>query len=142
MHRVTKRGTGATFEVTPGGVLVVQWHGVVTMAGAESVKRAIYWALQDPVAGIVSDYTGAALALDDAEMLRIMLGGPHDLAELPAAVVALGNASHALFRAGESAALHGRRWRMVCQEPAPALLWIRHRAASRLDREYSPCGTR
>jgi hypothetical protein len=119
MHRVKGRGADADVELVDG-LLVVRWHGLVAMAGAESVKRAIYWALQDPVAAIVSDYSKATVALNDAECVRIMLGGPNDMGDLPATVVTKECTWDVFYRASLTAAALGR-WRYVSRDFSEAL---------------------
>ena len=128
MHQTMRVLTpAATAHLLPSGVLVVAWRGVVTMRAADAAKAEIAARLPWRPAAIVSDYRGAALALDADELLRIMLGGPHEMPELPAAVVAHEAVSHAMRRASMSAAWAGR-WRCVFHGPSPALAWAHHQA--------------
>lgn len=124
--RVTRHGAGAVFDVTPDGVLVVRWQGVVTLRAADAVKEAVCARLLARPAGVVSDYRRAAVAMSDAELAHIMMGGQHDLADLPAAVVANDSMWDSLFGAGLKAAWAGR-WRRVCHDEAQALAWARVR---------------
>lgn len=78
----------------------------------------------------MSDYSGAALAMDDRDLLQIMMGGAYDLPELPAAVVANDSMCNALYRASITAAWAGR-WRYVCRDASLALAWAHDRRDAR-----------
>lgn len=123
--KITQYGAGAEVELLPGGILLVRWRGVVTMASAEATKRAVAAWLPEQPRGIVSDYRGALVAMGDADMIRIMMGGQHDLPELPAAVIANQDASRPFFEAAVTAAWVGERWRYVCHDRSEALGWLR-----------------
>lgn len=119
-------GADAAAEMLDGGILLVKWRGVVTLEAAEATKAAICAALPVEPLGVVSDYAGAAMAMTDDELLSIMVGGPHDLAELPAAVVVSELTFPAVFRASVAAAWC-QRWRYVCQDRREAVGWVRSR---------------
>lgn len=122
MKRIARHGVAARFEVTPSGVLIVEWGGVVTIGAADELKRAICADLPARPIGVVSDYRLAVVAMADAELVRIMLGGRHDLPDLPAAVVANDGNCNPLYRASVTAAASDR-WRYVCRDPQQALGW-------------------
>ena len=126
-NRITRNGARADFETTPDGVLVVRWGDFVTLRAADEVKQAICAALPVRPVGVVSDYSRAVVAMSDAELVRIMMGGQHDLPELPAAVIANAGMCRALYAASITAALAGQ-WRHVCRTAAEAEWWtFRHR---------------
>lgn len=132
---VDRLGARADYDVTAGGVLVVNWRGVVTFGAAEQVKQAIGAGLPAEPLAIVSDYRRAAVALAEPDMIRLMIGGPHDMAELPAAVVAADGPRYWLYHASLKAA-SGGRWRFVCHDPSEAMAWAlahRHVAPARPD---------
>ena len=122
MTRIARIGTAAEFDVTPEGVLVVEWRGVVTIGAADEVKRRIYDALPVVPVGVVSDYRQAVVAMTPKELARIMIGARHDLPKLPAAVVANDGNCRQLYWASVTAAACGR-WRHVCRDASQALRW-------------------
>lgn len=101
----------------------------MTPHNSDEVKRKICGALPVQPGGIVSDYSSAAIAMTSGEVLQMMLGGDHDLPELPAAVVASDSMCHSLYSASVTAAWAGR-WRYVCRSASLALDWVRRQQAA------------
>lgn len=112
----TEQGAAtAAARMTAGGVLVVEFSGPITSgAMLDALKAPIADAVRGQARAVLADYTGAVLALSDADIRLMMAGGEsHNLPDLPAVVVASAETAAFLSGAALHATISGGRLRSV-----------------------------
>jgi len=108
--------------MTPGGVLVVTFSGVLTWPTLEALKAPIADAMGGRAVAVVADYTAATLALSDADVSAMMAyGSPYNLPTLPAVVVADAFTAVKLGQAALDATISGGVLRSVAGSRAQGL---------------------
>lgn len=112
---VAHQGAGARAELSPGGVLVVEFTGLLLAPVLAALKARVVAAMRAEAAVIVADYSAAVLALSGREIERAMAGlSPEDLPGLPAVVVPPDGAADALHQAAlQAVRARAGVWRAV-----------------------------
>jgi hypothetical protein len=112
--------------MTAGGVLVVEFSGPITSgAMLDALKAPIADAVRGQARAVLADYTRAALALSDAEVLLMMAGGEaHNLPDLPASVAASHEVHARMRHAAFMAGFMGGFTRIICASQHAAMLAI------------------
>lgn len=125
ISRVVHHGAAAEAEITPGGVLVVKFEGLLVAAGLAALKARVVAGMKGKPRAVLADYSRAVLAVSARELDSMMVGrSPEDLPDLPAVVV-VGDAAilPAMRRAAMAAGMsHGVR-RVVKLDAQSALSW-------------------
>lgn len=134
-EKITRHSASATIEMMPGGVLVVEMAGPLTVDALTHFRAAVVQAYGALVRAFVADYRRAAIALDGPGLDSILSDLSDDSpAARPAAMVVAPDmvelfAGHAVRSAG------GGIMRRVFSERPPAMVWAAQQAA-RWDRRH------
>jgi hypothetical protein len=126
ISRVEFNGAAAHAEVH-GAVLVVKFGGLLMAESLAAVKSGVVRQMRGSPRAVLADYSGAVLALNDAQLDDMMSGdGPEQLYHLPAAVVAPRGGGQALQAAALRAAVHHGALRSVAPDLAGGMV-LAHR---------------